>query len=237
MSMRDAAALCCALGLSGAAFGQALTGSGANLPIPSPNPAATNGAGVSLTTVGGGFTGSWSAPVLPDWVGTFSATGPIPSGNGTPAGITNYDFTSLPSSVLPAGTFFFFGDVDGGSTQNETFVLRAFDSGGSLITTPWLDTPFRVSGSGTGPGASIVPGNTPGWNWDAGTGTYTIDGSTVTGGNPSLGVWLESNASMATLELERTSNFANFTLWAPVPSPGTAVAFGAIGLAALRRRR
>jgi len=214
-----ATAIVCLLGAGGVASGAALTGSGSNLPIPSPNPGAPNAEPVSLTSVTGGFTGSWSAPALPAWQGSFSATGPIPSSVANPTGITNYDFTTMPTGLLPAGTFFIFGDVDGGSTQNETYVLRGFDASNMLITTPWLEEPFGVTGTGTGAGA------------------YTIDGSTVTGGNPSLSVWIESNTGLAGLELERTSAFANFNLWAPIPAPGSAFALGVAGLALTRRRR
>lgn len=222
--------LFCALAIGGFASAAPLTGSGPNLPIPSPNPGAPTGQANTLVTSGPGFTGTWTAPVLSPWIGTYSAFGPIPSSNANPAGFTRYDFTTLPTGVLPVGTYFWFGDVDGGSTTTEQFILNAYDSAGALINTPWLDEPFGVNGTGLSPTAM------PGWNWDAGTSTYTIDGTSVVG-NPSIGVWMESNTGIARMDLTRTSNFANFNLWAPVPTPATSALFALGALGASRRRR
>jgi hypothetical protein len=182
------------------------------------------------------FNGTWTAPALTPWVGTFSAFGPVPAGTGSPAGLTRYDFTSLTAGLLPAGTFFAFGDVDSGAGVTEQFILSAFDSTGGLITTPWLDEPIGVSGVGTGGGGALLPGNTPGWNWDAGLGQYTIDGTSVTGGNPTLTVFMENNTDMASLHVERISNFANFSLSAPIPEPASAMLL-LVGAAALGFRR
>jgi hypothetical protein len=227
-----------ALTISTSATAAALTGSGSNLPIPAPNPGDPPRQAAALSGITlAGFDGTWTAPALSPWQGTFSATGPVPSGNATPAGLTQYDFTTLNAGLLPAGTFFFFGDVDGGSTQNETFVLNAYDATGGLITTPWLDEPLGVIGTGTGGGGAILPGNLPGWEWDGVLGQYTIDGTTVTGGNPSVGAFLESNTDIAYLDLERTSNFANFSLSAPIPEPGSAAMLLLVGVAATRLRR
>lgn len=226
------AVLVCAM--AAPAFATPLTGMGANLPIPSINPGEPPREPAVLTSVTGGFTGTWSSPALPDWIGTFSADGPIPSSNSNPAGITRYDFTTLPTGVLPDDTIFFFGDVDGGSTTTELFILNAFDATGALITTPWLDEPIGVSGVGSS-GGTVFPTNMPGWEWDAGLGEYTIDGTTVSG-NPSVAVWIESNTDIAFLTVNRPSNFANFGLSAPVPEPAT-LALVAMGAAAVLRRR
>jgi hypothetical protein len=215
-----------------------LTGSGPNFAIPVPNvDPPREGAVIDNIVDPISFDGTWSSPALSPWHGTFLASGPVPSGNISGPGTTRFDFTPLSAGLLPAGTYFGFGDVDGGSATNETFVLQAFDAGNALITTPWLEEPIAVVGTGTGGGGTILPGNTPGWEWDAGTSTYTIDGSTVTGGNPSLSVILESNTDMAALAVNRTSNFANFGLSAPVPEPGTAAMLVLVGLTALRSRR
>ena len=218
-----------------------LTGSGPNLPIPVPNPGEPPRVGAALSGItGSGFNGSWSAPALAPWVGSFSATGPVPSGLPNPVGSTRYNFTTLPTNVLPTGTYFTFGDVDGGSVTNETFVLHAYDSGGGLITSPWLNEILALTGTGTGSGGTILPGNLPGWEWDPGLSQYTIDGSTVTGGNPTLTVWFESNTPMSLLNVQRTSAFANFGLSAPVPEPAAIVFLlsgSAIATIYQRRRR
>lgn len=226
--------------LTAAASATPLTGSGPNLPIPAPNPGDPPRQGAALANITPtDFDGTWTAPALSPWVGTFYAKGPVPSGLSNPVGITRYDFTTLTAGLLPAGTFFAFGDVDGGSATNETFLLQAFDASSALITTPWLDEPLGVTGSGTGGGGAILPGNMPGWEWDASLGRYTIDGSTVTGGNPSITVFLESNADMAYLVVERTSGFANFGLSAPIPEPASLsmLAVGAVVLLRRKRRR
>lgn len=214
-----------------------LIGAGPNLPIPVPNDPPPAQQPRTATPTGPGWTGSWTAPAAANWVGSFTAFGPIPAG-ATTVGTTRYDFTSLPTGALPANTFFRFGDVDGGSTTTEVFTLRAFDAGNNLITTPWLDQPISVTGIGTGPASSILPGNMPGWSWTAGTGTYVIDGATVTGGNPSITVFLESNTAMSFMTLTRGSTFASFSLAAPlIPAPATTAMLGLGGLAVCRRRR
>ncbi|MEM9166619.1 MAG: hypothetical protein AAGB48_06305 [Planctomycetota bacterium] len=225
------------LGIAGAAASQPLVGSGPNLPIPSPNDPPPPQQPRAVTTGSGTWTGTWTSPAAANWVGSFNAIGPVPAGV-TSTGTTRYDFSSLPTGQLPADTFFRFGDVDGGSTTTEVFTLIAFDTGGSLITTPWLDEPLAVTGSGTGGGGTILPGNTPGWSWTAGTGTYVIDGSTVTGGNPSISIFMESNTSIASMQLTRGSTFASFSLAAPlIPAPSAMGVLAGAGLLVSRRRR
>ncbi|MFV1980731.1 MAG: hypothetical protein ACC655_06220, partial [Rhodothermia bacterium] len=95
-----------------------LSGSGPNLPIPGVNPPWPPGVALTRTPVGGGFTGTWTSPADANWIGTFNATGSVPS--NTSSGSTNYDFSALPNGNLPVGTFFIFNDVDSGSQTNET---------------------------------------------------------------------------------------------------------------------
>jgi len=215
--------------LAGSAFGQALTGSGSHLAIPAPNPGAPANQPRAITTGSGGFTGTWTPPALAPWVGTFSASGPIPGTTSNPPGVTLYDFTSLPTGALPSGTYFRFGDVDTGSATTEQFILHAFDSNGQILS-PWLDVPIGVSGTG------ISSTSMPGWSFDALSGGYTIDGTSVTS-NPNVAVYLPNNTAITTLEVQRTSEFSSFSLHAPVPSPATLSVLAAGPVFARRRRR
>jgi hypothetical protein len=216
-----------------------LTGSGNHLPIPSPNPGGPPGIAPTLVVGINGFTGTWTPPAMPAWVGTFNAFGPVPS--NTNLGTTRYFFTTLPGGLLPTGTFFLFGDVDNGSGPGEILDLQAYDALGNPITTPWLDEPIGVWGSGTGIGGSILAGNMPGWDWNNITpNTYRIDGNTVTGGNPTVGFALVNNQPIARLDVHKASTFNSFALHAPVvPEPATLplIMIVGLGLGALARYR
>lgn len=217
-----------ALTSGSAAIAQPLAGSGSNIPLPTPNVLPANQAR-SVSTVAGGFTGSWSAPALSPWVGSFGAIGPVPGTTSSGAGATLYDFTSMPTGVLPTGTFFRFGDVDRGSGATETFILQAFDSSG-IVTSAWLDLPAAVTGTG------ISATATPGWSFNSSTGQYTIDGTTVLG-NPNVAVWLTNNVGLTGLEVQRSTTFSTFSLHAPIPAPGATALLAAGGIVACRRRR
>lgn len=211
------------------ATAQVLTGAGSHLPIPSPNPGDPPNQARLASVSPGGFTGTWTAPALAPWIGTFNAIGPIPGTTSSGPGSTLYDFTTLSTGVLPIGTYFRFGDLDQGSTTAETYVLQAFGSSGA-ITTPWLTLPIGVSGSG------VSATSMPGWNFNALTGTYTFDGTTVPG-NPNVAFFLQSTVPLTGLELQRSTAFTTFSLHAPVPSPGTLAAAATAGLLLVRRRR
>ena len=232
-AFRTTTAIAALAAVSTISAGQVLTGSGTSLPLSGPLPATE--AAVRSNITASGFTGTWSAPALPAWVGSYTATGPAPSGLGNAAGVTRYDFTSLPTGVLPSGTFMIFADLDGGSATNETFVLQASDSSGNPITFEWLDQPAGETGTGTGTGGTILAGNMPGWTWDATQASYTFAGTT-SGGNPNISVFVPTNSDIAFLSLERTSQFASFGLRAPVPAPGAAALLGLGAVAGLRRR-
>jgi len=201
-----------------------LTGAGPNLPIPAVNPSWPPGQSVSRVNLGGAFTGTWMAPVQSDWVGTFNATGPIPSSMG--AGSVKYDFSSLPLGYLPSGTFFIFGDIDRGSLLAERCDLKGFDSSGNLIATPWLDETYAVRGPGTGVAGAVQSNDMPSWSWDdpALPLTYVINGSSVTGGNPNVAFALVSNQPVHAMELDKLTTHYGFVLAAPViPEPSTLV--------------
>lgn len=214
-----------------------LTGTGTHLSIPSPNPAWPPGESVARVATGTGFTGTWAAPVQPNWVGTFSATGPIPSSMSS--GATGYDFSSLPLGYLPAGTFFVFGDVDSGSTLEEQYDLRAFDSSNNLISNPWLDDTYAVRGPGTGTAGAVTTNDMPGWSWNAPAtpDTYVINGSTITGGNPNVAFALASNQPIYAMELDKVTTHNGFVLQAPtVPEPSS-VALLIMGVGAIIAKR
>lgn len=161
----------------------------------------------------GPWTGTWTPPALAAWVGTFNATGPLPSGTSNPAGTTTYDFTALPNGNLPHGTFFRFGDLDFGSATNERFELRAFFNSSVPITAAWLGGPVGVS---TGALAAQMPE----YSFDNLSGVYTFDGTNVPG-NPNIGFVLDNNTPITQLEVIRFSSFASFSLAAPIPEPSS----------------
>ncbi len=233
----NSAALLAITLFAGTAVAAPITGSGSNLPIPGPNPGAPPSQVRAVTTFTGGFTGTWTSPVLPGWLGSYTANGPIPAGSTNPTGLTRYDFSGLPNGYLPSSTYFWLGDLDGGSTTGEQFILEAFDAAGSAILTPWLDNPIGVVGAGTGSGGTILGSDMPGWAFNSTSGVYTFIGSTVGPGNPSIGVFLPSNVNITSLNVTRPFAFANFALYAPIPTPGTAAILGMGGMVLLRRRR
>jgi hypothetical protein len=222
---------------AGSLFAAPLVGSG-NLPFPGAtgNPPRDNYAPAGPTA--GPFTGTWpgSGPNVASsaWWGTFPATGPMPHGPAGPTGTAFYDFTSgggYTPGALPVGTYFVFGDLDNGAGQNESFRLRAFDTSGNLIMTPWLETPFAASFGST---AATMPA------YNFAPGVYDFNGNSVPG-NPSVAVFLKNNTSIGKMEVTRTSTFASFILAAPpaVPEPSSLVLVvcGVIGFIANARRR
>lgn len=210
-----------------------LSGTGANLPIAGPHNPSPSGYSHSTVAGGGSWMGTWSAAAPAPWVGSFSATGPT-TGSGM-LGTTTYDFSTLPTGTLPAGTLFLLGDVDSGS---DTLDFRAWDSSGTLLNL-WLNDTVETYANGTGPGGVPVVGNMPGWTWDGGAQSYNIDGGTTFGPNPNLGVVLESNQPIATLEVIKPSFSYGFGLRAPdsIPEPSSALLGGLGGVLLLLRRK
>ena len=211
-----------------------LTGSGSHLPIPPNGAPNADSRTVTGNTTTGPWQGSWVSPVLAAWIGTFDVVGPVPAGNTNPAGSSRYDFTSMPNGELPVGTYFRLGDVDQGSGQTEIIKLLAGNSSGT-ITTPWLDEAMNISGVGTGTGSTIQATDMPGWNYA--NGSYEFDGSTIPiGQNPSLGFAFRNNIGIERLTVQRTSQYANFSLLAPVPEPSAAVTIAVLGSLAMLKR-
>lgn len=212
-----------------------LTGSGNHLFITNSTPTnpAMQAWQLSNIVVDTSFDASWSSPALPAWHGTFSATGSV-TGGTTGLVNTRMDFTTMPGAVLASGTYFNFGDLDGGS-GSESFTLRAFDSSNNLIMTDgWLSEVIGVSGNGTGPGGTPDILDMP--SWSVVNGEYSFVGNNA-GSNPSTFITLESNLAISYLEVDRSSNFAGFSLGAPVPTPGTASLITLGGIMMTRRRR
>ncbi len=220
-----------------------LDGSGNNLPIPSINPGTSTNAIApaqfpQLTTTGAStFSGTWVNPVHPNWVGTWTASGPRT--NNISNGSTTFDFSSLPLGALPIGTFVRFGDVDRGAGQNETFTLRAYsDLAGNSPLSKWLDEPVGVrTVIGSGPGNSVLPRDMPAWSY-SGVGSYTIDGNPVPN-NPNIAFVLTNNQPIVRLDVEKTSNPYQLDLLAPeiVPEPSSLLLWAAATLFCVSSRR
>lgn len=213
-----------------------LTGSG-TLSFPGATGDPTRQIYVAAGAAGGPFTGTWSVPANPAWIGTFPATGAMPHTPPVGAPVTGtalYEFSvsgGYAPGALPVGTYFQFGDLDNGSASPENFQLRAFN-GTSLVTTPWLDVPFAAS-------ATAVASDMPNYSFIA--GVYRFDGSAVPG-NPAISVFLKNNIAINGLEVMRSATTTAFVLGAPlaVPEPSclALLSCGAAGmLAAVRRGR
>lgn len=175
------------------------------------------------------FDAGWSNSVLPAWRGSFSATGPI-LGAGSPSGTTDMNFSGLPGGELSAGTFFNFGDLDGGS-GSEWFTLQAFDDADVLIETPWLSEIVGVRYIG---GSPPEMNDMPSWSFI--DGVYRFAGN-HTGSNPNDLFALTNLMAISSLEFNRGFSANGFSLGAPVPTPGAMSLLAIGGVLASRRRR
>ncbi|MFK7911687.1 MAG: PEP-CTERM sorting domain-containing protein [Akkermansiaceae bacterium] len=225
--------LTCVMCTTTLAHAAILIGAGDNLPLPSlPHNTPVEVEVPVISTVSGGFAGTWSSPADAAWHGTFSATGSQPLSSNT--GSNTWDFTGMNSSYLPSGSFFYLSDLDESSSSTITF--KAYDSGGSPITA-WLDEPFATIGSGLGPGGVPLLTNMPSWEWNAASSSYIFDGGEVSG-NPALGVYLLTNQPISTLETTKLGTSNNFGIYAPtVPEPSTTLLMGLGGVSFLLRRK
>lgn len=230
-----AGTLTCALIAPGAS-GQALTGSGSHLPLPSTIGVPQPGVSPVISNVvhPTSFDGTWTVGVRPVWRGTFSAAGPVPDSNN--AGTVTYDFSGLLLGELPPGTLFNFGDLDNGSLTGEKFSLQALRRG-VPVGSNWLNKPSYVWGAGSGTAGAPVLADMPGWSWHPALDLYRFDGTTVPG-NPSISFSLTSNTWFDTLVVIKSSTFNGFSITAPVvPAPSALSLVGLGGLLAARRRR
>ena len=217
----------------------ALTGSGINIPLgPDVNPFPAVGTPF-VDNGGGNFTGTWSSPAQANWVGAFTVTGVDPRGNSF--GLSTYDFSTLPTAVLPTGSWFVLGDLDNGSGSLERITFVAYDAFHAVITSPWLDSPALAQKDGLSPGNPVSLTDMPGWNWDAGTSTYSFDGSNVPG-NPNIALALGNNQAITYLDANINGSSSSFVyhIEAPteVPEPSTvAMLVGGLGVMSFVVRR
>jgi hypothetical protein len=186
----------------------------------------------TIGSIPGGFTGTWSAPVATPWLGTFTGMGLYPDHN---PGTSVWSFSGIgPTSVLPAGTFVGFGDLDNGSGQDERYTLDATYHG-NPVTTAWLSDPVYCSAGNL---SECVQANMPEYFWNSTTGEYQFDGNQVPG-NPTIGVWITTNTPIDGLTVVESQFNNSFALAAPTPEPGCLLLMGSgvLGLGGLLRRR
>ena len=194
---------------------QALTGTGSHLPL-APISATITPVGPTYVKSATGFTGTWAARTPPEWRGTFTGLGFLPRDN-TGSHSTRYDFSGLPHSVLPAGTYFALTDLD----TVEYLTLKAYDSTHTALSTPWLNLhPLSQWGQGTGTGSpgEVLPTDMPGWEWNPSIQTYVFEGIQIVG-NPNISFALSSREDIAFLEVSREVTGFNFHLMAPAADP------------------
>ena len=141
-----------------------------------------------------------------------------------PSGTSTYNFANLASGTLPALTTFFISDLDHSGGSNEHLTLRAFDVVNNItLTTPWLDVPFGVNGTGSGAGGVPALADLPGWDWNVTSPfAYTFDGGPVLN-NPNINLVFKNNQSFGRLIVDRDNSLSNFGLLAPtaVPEPSS----------------
>jgi hypothetical protein len=197
-----------------------------------------------------GFTGTWSSPVATAWQGMFTGTGS--SYPDAETGTSSFDFTTLHAGYLPANTFLGFGDLDMGSSTDERFLLQAFNAAGLPITNAWLNGVDYCSNTLPSPVCANSPQYMPEyvWNGTSSSANVGVNGSSVPAygyefdgydvvGNPTTGVWLNTNVNISYLTVTEFSIYDSMALAAPTPEPCSLLlmASGVVGLGGLLRRR
>ena len=192
-----------------------------------------DGVWLNRQTTSTGYIGSWSAPVHPDWTGSFLATGGAEFANYK--GTNSYDFSGLRKNYLPKGTMLAFNDLDR-NNPDESLVLRAFDANGDPITAAWLKGPVGVVNNL----APVAPADMPGYRFADQTahyvrpsgggalipldkGSYFFDGQTTARGSSVVqGVFLETLFDIHTMTLVKNDTNNTFGFRAPtIPEPST----------------
>jgi len=221
-----------------------LTGSGDHLPLPSSPYYAGQMPAYLMPTIGSNtgssFTGTWANPADPQWVGTFTATGPVPSNSAGPC-TTVYDFSGVGNGYIPAGTFLIFDDIDEGAGHAENFALGA-SLGMVQCATPWASLCVGT----TGYGATDINAM-PSYQWDGSINNqcYRFDGTSVErdfADNPNVTFVLLTLQPITGMEVIKNDTNFGFSLGAPVvPEPSTLIMLGGALLGLLgyawRRRR
>lgn len=189
---------------------------GANVPLPA-TPAMGKApdavAPLVLPTGPSGFRGTWGGGANAAWRGTFTATGPVPSSGRS--GETNYDFKPLAAGFLPAGSWFSFGDLDGGSGA-ESMRLVAYDASGAPLPQPWLSGAQFARGAGRAPGGGPAVLDMPDFAFDAAAGAYLFTGSSVKGFNPTVSFEVATLGPIYTMKLQKGAANNGFGISAPV---------------------
>ena len=228
----------------------ALIGSGSNLSVPNPNPAAP-----FVCSMGPAQCNGWDATTGPissatawippagtvlktEWTGTFSVSGSsgvfqLAAGNST-LDFSNLTNTPASPGSLPVQSLISIGDLDhANGLGTEELVLAAKDSNGIPLNVPWLSEVIWTNATTS----SVLPM----WTYD-GAGKYTFDGDTVAG-NPAIFFFMETLEPVSILDINKSSEQFGIEIQAQhtaVPEPSSFAmicCIGLVGIAVLKVRQ